>query len=53
MFCGLVIMSLKFVVCISLRNTFSFMFDDFDIVNLAPRQICLCCIILNIKNGNK
>jgi hypothetical protein len=49
MFCGLVIMSSKFVVCISLNNTFSFMLDDFDIVNLALRQICLCCIILNTK----
>ncbi len=44
MFCGLIIMSSKFVVFISLKSYLSFMFDDFDIVNLALRHICLCCI---------
>ncbi len=53
MFCRLVIMSSKYVVCISLRNSLSFMFDDFDTINLAPRHIYLRCIMLNIKNGNK
>jgi hypothetical protein len=47
MFCELVIMSSKFVVCISLK------IDDFDTINLVPRQICLSCIMLNTKNGNK
>jgi len=49
MFCGLVIMSSKFVVFISLKNYLSFMFDDFDIVNLALRHICLCCINIQLK----
>ncbi len=50
----LVTMSLKFVVCISMKNSLSFMFDDFDIVNLVPRQICVqMCIMLNTKNRNK
>jgi hypothetical protein len=53
MFCGLVIISSKFVVCISLTISLSFMFDDFDVANLAPKHICLCCIMLNTKNRNK
>jgi len=52
MFCGLAIMSLKSLVYI-LLSSLSFMFDDFDTVNLTPRHICLCCIMLNFKNGNK
>ncbi len=42
-----------YLVCISLKDSLSFMFDDFDTINLAPRQICLSCIMLNTKNGNK
>ncbi len=53
MFCELVIMSLEFVVCISLKDSLSFMFDDFDTINLAPRQIFLSRNMLNTKNGNK
>ncbi len=53
MFYGLVIISLKFEVYISLRSSLSFMFDDFDTINLAPKHICLCCIMLNTKNRNK
>jgi hypothetical protein len=29
------------------------MFDDFDNVSFGPRHICLHCIMLNTKNGNK
>ncbi len=47
MFFGLVIMSSKFVVCISLKSSLSFLFGDFDIFNLIPRHICLHCIMLN------
>ncbi len=46
MFCGLAIMSSKSIVCISL-SSLSFMFDNFDTVNLTPRHICLRCIMLN------
>ncbi len=46
MYCGLAIMSLKSMVCVSL-SSFSFMFDDFDTVHLTPRHICLRCIMLN------
>jgi hypothetical protein len=53
MFYGLVIMSLKSIVCILLKSYLSFMFDDFDIVNLVPKHILLRNIKLNIKNGNK
>jgi hypothetical protein len=49
MFGGLVIMSSKSVVCISLRSSFSFLFDDFDTINLAPRHISLHFIKLNKK----
>jgi hypothetical protein len=47
MFCGLIMISLNFVIYISLKSSFSFMFDDFDAINLAPRQfvyIVLCYI---------
>jgi hypothetical protein len=30
MFCGLTMISSKFVICISLKSSLSFMFDDFD-----------------------
>jgi hypothetical protein len=30
-----------------------FMFDNLHIVNLAPRHIYLCWIMLNTKNGNR
>jgi hypothetical protein len=53
MFYWLVIMSLKFVVCTSLRSYLSFMFDDFDTVNLVSRHVCLHYVMLNTKNGNK
>jgi hypothetical protein len=53
MFCGLIIMSSKSLVSISLKSSLSFMFDDFDTINLIPRQICLHCIMLNTKNGNQ
>jgi hypothetical protein len=53
MFNGLVIMLSKSIVCISLRSYLSFMFDDFDIVNLVLRHIFLHYIMLNTKNGNK
>ncbi len=29
------------------------MFDDFDTISFAPRHICICCIMLNTKNGNR
>ncbi len=45
MFCGLVIVSSKSVVFISLGSYLSFMFDDFDIVNLALKHICLRCMM--------
>jgi hypothetical protein len=48
-YCGLTMMSLKSILCILLRTSFSFMFDDLDTVNLTPRHICLCCIMLNTK----
>jgi hypothetical protein len=51
MFCGLIIMSSKSIVSISLKKSLSFMFDDFDTINLVPRQIYLQCIMLNTKNG--
>jgi hypothetical protein len=46
-------MSSKFEVFILLKSFLSFMFDDFDTINLAPRHICLHYIMLNTKNGNK
>jgi hypothetical protein len=53
MFCGLAIMSSKSTICTSLKSSLSFTFDDFDTINLAPKHICLHCIMLNTKNGNK
>ncbi len=53
MFCGLVIMSSKYAICISSKSSLSFMFDSCDIINLAPKHICLHCIMLNTKTGNK
>jgi hypothetical protein len=52
MFYGLVIMSLKSVICTSLKSYLSFIFDDFDTVNLVMKHIFLCYIMLNINNGN-
>jgi hypothetical protein len=52
-FCGLIIMSSKSTDSISLKSSLSFMFDDFDTINLVPRQICLRRIMLNTINGNQ
>ncbi len=46
-------MSSKSVVCSLFKRSLSFMFDDFDIVSFAPKHICLHCIMLNTKNGNR
>ncbi len=46
-------MSSKSIVSISLKSSLSFMFDDFDTINLVPRQICLRRIMLNTINGNQ
>jgi hypothetical protein len=45
MFCGLLIILSKSIVCISFKSFFSFMFNGFDIVNLIPSKfvyIVLC-----------
>ncbi len=47
-FCRPAIMSVKSIVCI-LLSCLSFRFDDFDTINLTPRHIYLCCIMLSIK----
>jgi hypothetical protein len=39
MYYGLEIMPSKSVICIALRSPLSFMFNDFEIVNSAPRHI--------------
>jgi hypothetical protein len=39
MYYGLKIMPSKSIICIALRSSLSFMFNDFEIVNLAPRHI--------------
>jgi len=49
MVCGLIMMSLKSILCILSRIFFSLMFDNLDTANLIPRRICLCCIMLNTK----
>jgi hypothetical protein len=49
MFCGCAMMSSKSMVCISLKGSLSFMFEDFDTNNLASKYICLCCIMLHKK----
>ncbi len=46
-------MSSKSTISISLKSSLSFTFDDFDTINLVPRQICLRCIMLNTKNGSQ
>jgi hypothetical protein len=50
-FLGVFKMSSKSIVCNLSKKSYSF--DDFDNVSFAPRYICLRCIILNTKNGNK
>ncbi len=52
-FLGFLKMSSKFMVCNLFKRSLSFMFDDFDIVSFSPRHICLRCIMLNTKNGNR
>ncbi len=53
MSCGFLTISSKSVDCNLFIYLFSFMFDDLDMVNLALRHICLCCVILKPKNENK
>jgi hypothetical protein len=53
MFHGFLIISLKSIDCILFKNSLSFMFDDLDMVNLTLRHICLHCITLKTKNGNR
>jgi hypothetical protein len=52
-FLGFFKMSSISMVCNLFKKSYSFMFDDFDTVSFAPRHICLRCIMLNTKNGNK
>ncbi len=50
-FLGFLKMSSKYMVCNLFKKIYSF--DGFDTVSFAPRHICLYCIMLNTKNGNK
>ncbi len=52
-FWGYFKMSSKCVVYSLFKRSLLFMYDDFDIVSFAPKHICLCCIMLNTKNGNR
>jgi hypothetical protein len=47
------IISLKSIDFILFKKNLSFMFDNLNIVNLTLRHICLHCITLKTKNGNK
>jgi hypothetical protein len=52
-FLGFLKMSSKSMVYNLFKRYFSFMFDDFDVLSFALKHICLHCIMLNTKIGNR